>query len=119
MVLPMRVLVLASALLLSACASAPQPPPPASPIAPTPQVRSGLLGMTAGELVQRFGVPTLQVREGAGLKLQFRSQACVLDAYLYAPVQGGGAERVTHVDARLRSGAETDQLSCIAALEGA
>jgi hypothetical protein len=75
--------------------------------------------MTAGELVQRFGVPILQVREGVGLKLQFRGQACVLDTYLYPPAQGGGAERVTHVDARLRTGADADQSSCIAALQGA
>jgi hypothetical protein len=75
--------------------------------------------MTAAELVQRLGMPTIQVREGAGVKLQFRGDACVLDAYLYAPVQGGGAERVTHVDARLRSGADTDQLACVAALQGA
>jgi hypothetical protein len=116
----MRLLVLPAILLLVACTPDPPQAPPPSPTAPPPQqVRSGLLGMTAGELVQRFGVPTLQVREGAGLKLQFRGQACVLDAYLYPSAHGGGAERVTHVDARLRSGADTDQLSCIAALQGA
>ena len=117
----MRVLVLSSALLLAACtADPPQPPAPGPGTPPpAPQVRRNLYGMTAGELVQRFGPPTLQVREGAGLKLQFRGNACVLDAYLYPPAQGGGAERVTHVDARLRSGNDTDQSSCIAALQGA
>ena len=74
--------------------------------------------MTAGELVQRFGQPALQVREGPGLKLQFRGP-CVLDAYLYPPDSGRGAERVTHVDTRLASGIATDQAGCIRALAGA
>jgi len=72
--------------------------------------------MTTGELIQRFGQPALQIREGPGLKLQFRGPACVLDAYLYAPVQGGGPERVTHVDTRLSNGNDTDQAACIASL---
>ena len=72
--------------------------------------------MTAGELVLRFGQPALQVREGPGLKLQFRGRTCVLDAYLYPPVQGGGPERVTHVDTRLPSGNDTPQPACIASL---
>jgi hypothetical protein len=111
----MRRLIPAAALLLSACATRPTPLPQ-SPVPQTPQIRSGILGLTAGELVQRFGAPALQVREGAGLKLQFRGRACVLDAYLYPPPQGGGPERVTHVDARLANGNDTDQLACIAAL---
>ena len=47
-----------------------------------PQVRSNLIGMSAGELIQRMGQPALQVREGPGLKLQFRGRSCILDAYL-------------------------------------
>ena len=115
----MRRSVLAAALLLSACATRPETEAevrPQTPVQVTPQVRGSLVGLTAGELVQRFGQPALQVREGPGLKLQFRGTACVLDAYLYPPPQGVGPERVTHVDARLRSGADTDQLSCIASL---
>lgn len=118
----MRLSVLIFALLLSACATRPEQPdelPPVSQPIPGPQVRSEILGLTAGELVQRFGTPALQVREGAGLKLQFRGRGCVIDAYLYAPVQGQGPERVTHVDARLQSGVDTDQARCIAALQGA
>ena len=109
-----------AALLIAGCASNPQRPQP-QPVQPipqqSPQVRSDLLGMTAAELVQRFGNPALQIREGAGVKLQFRG-ACVLDAYLYAQ-SGGGPERVTHVDTRLRTGADANQASCIAALQGA
>ena len=74
--------------------------------------------MTAAELVQRLGSPALQVREGQGLKLQFRASRCVLDAYLYPPPGAVAPLRVTWVDARLRSGADTDQRGCVAALEG-
>jgi len=115
----MRRLTLAAALLLSACATspAPQPAPARQPPAQqAPHLRSGLLGMTAAELVQRFGQPALQVREGVGVKLQFRGPACVLDAYLYPPPQGAGAAQVSHVDTRYRSGADAPQPACIAAL---
>jgi hypothetical protein len=75
-----------------------------------------LLGLTANDLVQRFGSPALQVREGAGLKLQFRRRGCVLDAYLYAGPTGG-VQRVAHVDTRWPTGADADQTACITALE--
>lgn len=71
--------------------------------------------MTASDLTTHFGRPALQVQEGTSLKLQFRGNYCVLDAYLY-PGQNGVLV-VTHVDTRSRSGAETDQSSCISALE--
>ena len=115
----MRFLVLASALLLSACVNRPLPPSPTPVVPPPPQVSRALLGLTSGELVQQLGLPTIQVREGVGLKLQFRGRGCVLDAYLYPPVQGAGPERVAHVDTRLTSGAAVDQSACIAALRGA
>ena len=114
----MRRIVLAAAWVLTACETVPpetpQAPPPA-PLPQAPQVRSDLFGMTATQLVQRFGTPALSVREGAGLKLQFRARACVLDAYLYPSSNGTGPERVSHVDARLPSGFDTDQPGCIAA----
>ena len=114
----MRRLAFAAALLLSACATRPETaaeqPQPVAP--PAPQVRTGVLGLTAGELIQRFGQPALQVREGRSLKLQFRGRACVLDAYLYPPLQGAGPERVTHVDTRLPNGNDTSQPACIASL---
>ena len=115
-----RILPLA-ALLIAGCASNPQRPQP-QPVQPVPQqsphVLSDLLGLTAGELVQRFGSPALQIREGQGIKLQYRG-ACVLDAYLYAQPGRAGPERVTHVDTRLRSGADANQATCIASLQGA
>jgi len=108
----MRRLFLAAALALGGCATAPQPQP--LPVAPPPRPAFSLVGLTAGELVQRLGAPALQVREGAGLKLQFRRPSCVLDAYLYAS-GAGTVERVTHVEARLPSGSDTDTRGCMAA----
>ena len=61
--------------------------------------------------------PALQVREGTGLKLQFRGAACVLDAYLYPPASGAGvAARHPCRRAAAASGADIDQRDCIAAL---
>jgi hypothetical protein len=92
-----------------------QAPPAVSQL--PPKARSVILGLTASELVGHFGNPALQVREGVGLKLQFRSNRCVLDAYLYSPESGGGVQRVTYVDTRLPSGVATDQAACISVLE--
>ena len=117
----MRRLAPALTLVLAACAASPEVAVPGPvPVAATPrppQVRSSILGLTAAELVGHFGNPALQVREGPGLKLQFRSARCVLDAYLYPSASGARAERVTYVDARLPSGVPTDQAACIGALE--
>ena len=113
----MRRLLLLAPLLAAGCATTPQQPRQPSPVAPQPQARGPLLGLSAGQLVQRLGTPALQIREGQGLKLQFRSSSCVLDAYLYRPAGGQGAETVTHVDARARSGADIDPASCVATLQ--
>jgi hypothetical protein len=114
----MRRLVPALTLLLSACATTPQKPeaPATRPTTIQPP-RSEIVGLTAPELVSRLGNPALQVREGAGLKLQFRSRYCVLDAYLYPAESGQGLTRVTYTDARQPSGADTDQAACISAIE--
>jgi hypothetical protein len=108
------VLPIAAALLLAACVRAPEQPEPI-PQAPTPKpsVPGSLVGLSAGELIQRMGPPALQVREGAGLKLQWRGRTCVLDAYLYLQ---GSAERVAHVDTRLQNGNDTPQQACVASL---
>ncbi len=113
-----RFLLPALLLLVAGCATAPRAVVP--PVQPGPvQQRSSLSGLTAGELLQRFGQPALQIREGPGLKLQFRGRGCVLDAYLYGPPRGQGPERVTHIDTRFPTGADADQAGCIAALQGA
>jgi hypothetical protein len=115
-----RFLPVTAALLLAACATRPQPPvaEPTS-VTPSPDRRSNLVGLTARELVGHFGTPALQVREGTSLKLQFRGRYCVLDAYLYPSGGGSGELRVTHVDTRTPSGADTNQAACISALETA
>ena len=71
--------------------------------------------MTASELVQHFGKPRIQIREGDGTKLQFMGPACVLDAYLYP--QGAGAPRVAFVEARNFQGADVSAQGCVFALE--
>jgi hypothetical protein len=111
-----RSITLSFTLFLAACASAPQQTEaPQAPPTPQPQETGSLVGLSAQDLVGRFGAPALQVREGSSLKLQFRGVGCVLDAYLY-PSGGSGALKVTHVDTRLPSGVDTDQAACLAGL---
>ena len=72
--------------------------------------------MTAGELIQHFGRPRLQIVEGDGTKLQFGGPSCVLDVYLYPP-PGGGTPRATLIEARNSQGADVSAQSCAAAIE--
>jgi hypothetical protein len=112
-----RFLVLSLILALAACATRPQQQAPVPAPAPQaqPEETSTLVGLTAQELVGRFGAPALQIREGNSLKLQFRGPRCVMDAYLY-PSGGSGTLKVTHVDTRLPSGGDIDQAACVFAL---
>jgi hypothetical protein len=112
-----RPIALSLTLFVAGCATAPEAPTPEPPSPAQPQQANGLNGMTAQDLVGRFGAPALQIREGSSVKFQFRGSRCVLDAYLY-PTGSGGTLRVSHVDARLPSGADADQSACIAALAG-
>ena len=73
--------------------------------------------MTANELIEHFGRPRLQVREGDGTKLQFAGPNCVLDFYLY-PGQGG-VPRVSHIDSRNFQGSDVNAQSCVYAIESA
>lgn len=99
--------------------TAPAVRPPAQREAPPPAPRrrglDDVMGRDARALLALFGAPALDVREGPARKLQFLGPACVLDAYLYPP-RGGGEAVVTHVDARLPDGRETDRSACIALL---
>ena len=81
----------------------------------TPNGLEAVMGREAGALIALFGTPGLDVREGPARKLQFLGPACVLDAYLYSPRRGGDAV-VTHLDARLPDGRDTDRAACVAAL---
>jgi hypothetical protein len=110
----------ATTLLLAACASTPAPRPAAveTPATATDrQQHRTLNGMTAGELIEHFGKPRIQIVEGNGTKLQFAGPACVLDAYLYPPGSGGGTPRVTEIEARNVQGADVNVQSCVYAIE--
>ncbi|WP_309611754.1 hypothetical protein [Sphingomonas sp.] len=115
----MRRIVPVLTLFLAACASE-TPAPVVTPAAVPAKGSHGhgrLIGLSISDLGEVFGSPAFQVREGPGLKLQYRGGGCVLDAYLYPPEKGQGVERVTHIDARLASGADTDAVACEAAIE--
>jgi hypothetical protein len=103
--------------LLAACAPRVQQPAstPPPPVVPQAEEQNSLTGLTAQELVGRFGAPALQIREGTSLKLQFRGPRCVMDAYLY-PSGANGTLKVTHVDTRTPTGGDFDQAACIFAL---
>ena len=76
----------------------------------------GVLEQNAASLTRRFGAPRLDVREGDARKLQFSSQACVLDVFLY-PLRNGAEPVATHVEARRASdGQEVDRVACVQAL---
>ena len=111
-----RLIVLSLSLLVAACATAPRPSEPVpQPLPQSAHTRGEIIGLTADDLVRRFGTPALQIREGDSLKLQFRSNQCVLDAYLYAT--GNAPHRVTYVDTRNRALADVDQALCVASLD--
>ena len=104
-----------------------QQPPPSRPQQPAPQgfVTPQILRLPGLErvierdataLLNTFGPPRLDVREGDMRKLQFVGEACVLDVYLY-PLRPGGEPVATYVDARRPSdGLDVDRAACVAAL---
>jgi hypothetical protein len=121
MFFPSKHWMLLAALLLAGCASGAaeqRPGGAATAAAPryTPVGLEDVLGRTAAVLQAEFGQPELDVREGSARKLQFASQVCVLDTYLYPPKAGGPAI-VTHIDARTPDGRDIDRASCVAALQ--
>ena len=106
-------------LAVAACAPRPQGQPAPQPAPAQPQEEtSSVVGLSPQELVGRFGRPALQIREGSSLKLQFRGNRCVMDAYLY-PSGSTGTLKVTHVDTRLPSGGDIDQAACVFSLRQA
>ncbi len=96
------------------------PPPPASAGFRTPEILqgpglSGIIREGASSLTSRFGQPALDTPEGDMRKLQFRSEACVLDIYLY-PLAPGAQPVATWLEARRASdGAPVDRQACIQA----
>lgn len=109
---------------LAACTAAPQRPHSAPPVVRPPVVVTpprapagleAVIGHDARALIALFGNPGLDAREGPARKLQFLGPACVLDAYLY-PARRGADPVVTHVDARLPDGRDTDRAACVETL---
>lgn len=92
----------------------PAPTFPARPIAEK-RGAEAVMGKDIATLKHLFGEPRLDVVEVYGRKLQFSGKACILDAFLY-PDGKGGAEIVTHIDARRSDGAEVDRAACVEAL---
>lgn len=90
--------------------------------APVVQRERGLesvIGKGASTLTQRFGNARLDLIEGDARKLQFSSESCVLDIFLY-PLQDNADPVATHIEARQRvGGASTDHADCIADIAGA
>lgn len=113
-----RLTLLALGGALAGCTTAGVAPPAAAPLIPPPIAnRTGLervMGRDANALIQLFGQPEADVREGTARKLQFAGATCVLDAYLYP--KGNAAPQVSYVDTRLPDGAPVDRAACIAAL---
>lgn len=101
--------------LLAGCATTSTPSPTPILNAPPPSGLDRVIGRDARALQILFGVPDLDVREGAGRKLQYAGPICVLDAYLYPPT-AGREPIVRHLDARTPAGDDFDRASCIAAL---
>lgn len=122
-------LIVLSACLTSACSSGAAPrtvsaaPAPSTdfraPVVQNEQGLEGVIGKSARALTQRFGRARLDLTEGDARKLQFSSNECVLDIFLY-PLQGGAAPVATHVEARQRiGGAAADRAQCIGEVERA
>lgn len=77
---------------------------------------SGLIGANERQLVQAFGEPRINLTEGDARKLQFASETCVLDVFLY-PLEPGQTPIATHAEARNpRGGANIEPASCVAQL---
>jgi hypothetical protein len=116
----MRRIVPCLVFLVAACAPRPAPTPaPITPVtstAPRQFDHRTISGMTAGELIQHFGKPHLQIVEGDGTKLQFTGANCILDVYLYPP-GSGGTPRATLIEARNAQGTDVGAQSCVASLE--
>ena len=102
--------------------SVPAPPPVAGFRVPEVMRGAGMDGVVrenAASLLRQFGPPRLTVAEGDMRKLQFASDACVLDIYLY-PLRPEAEPVATWVEARRSSdGADVDVLACMQALRRA
>ena len=101
----------------------PQAKPAAKPQTKTPPTEGPrsmseldrVMGKDARALIQLFGQPVQDVLEGAARKLQFASNDCILDIYLYSSAEGKEPV-VSFVTARVSDGRDAERNSCISAL---
>ncbi|WEK45444.1 MAG: hypothetical protein P0Y56_10400 [Candidatus Andeanibacterium colombiense] len=92
-----------------------KPAPAAEPAMHIPGL-AGVIGARADRLLEQFGTPRIDLKEGSARKLQFAGPPCVLDIFLYPP-DGGGEPVATHVEARRASdGQAVDRGQCVSAL---
>ncbi|GGB17112.1 hypothetical protein GCM10011380_03270 [Sphingomonas metalli] len=115
----MRITLFLLPLGLAACATQPVPRVPQNSAPPAPSFSAAglerVMGQHASTLTRLLGEPDADVREGPARKLQFASNICVLDAYLY-PGKDGAEPRVTYIDTREPDGSAIDRASCLSAL---
>lgn len=97
-------------------------PAPSTGAVPAPRIlrEEGLesvIGENASSLTRRFGDARIDLSEGDARKLQFISNGCVLDIFLY-PLRSNAQPVATHIEARRRVGGESaDRVRCIAEVE--
>jgi hypothetical protein len=108
-------------LLLGACGMAPPreaaaPVPPAlaaaAPLQPAALRRPTLpllTGLSAADLLARFGQPDFRRSEPPAELWQYRSADCVLDVFLYG---GGAGAQVVHSETRERDLTGTSAATC-------
>jgi hypothetical protein len=89
--------------------------PPAEPVIDADPKR--LANQDAAGLAKLLGRPAFTRTDGPATLLRYRSAACVLDAFLYAPRGKANAARIVdHVEARSPKGGAMDVRDCLAAL---
>ncbi|MCW8914235.1 MAG: hypothetical protein OQK24_00115 [Magnetovibrio sp.] len=118
-------LILASALSLSACASGqaakPTPPKPtAAPVAPVkpvvPKITSQqMLGQSGPWLMTQLGKPAFTRQDQSAHIWQYKNKACVLNVFLYHDEPE--TLQVMHFDARHADGSNTNRDACLSKLQ--
>lgn len=88
---------------------------PARPSQPQREVGfEGVIGARASVLIGELGKPRIDLLERDARKLQFASENCVIDIFLY-PASPGAEPVATHIQARQRAGgASADAGRCLA-----
>ena len=105
-----RLPLLLSATLLSACAAAVVPIPVPAP-APAKQSLQ-LIGREPAEVASLLGKPALDRSEGTARQLQFANTTCVLDVFFY-PDRRSGKVAATYLEARTRAGQSFETRACV------